>query len=156
MIASVALVLDVIYPLATLHHILVTIPHSTVRYITVEVQAQSLPLKEEIKATTTQAEQPKKNTYTAEACSCILYVQNKGIALKGDADQQKPNLFGEEPKRGDVVILRYKSESHVAYIEGVFSGGIYISESNYKPCKKTERLLAWNDQNIVGFIRESI
>ena len=92
--------------------------------------------------------------YTEPNCSCVIYLQNKGLDIKQNAEDIRPNFTGTTtPNRGDVVLLRYPKASHVAYIEAIYPGGMWISEANYKECERTERLIKWNDKAIRGYLR---
>ena len=62
-----------------------------------------------------------------------------------------PNYLSNNapPARGCAVLFTY---NHSAFIEGVFPGGMWISESNLDgKCSVTERFVPWNSEFIKGF-----
>jgi len=103
------------------------------------------------------------NTYTPELvkeseeiienlifCSCVLTARELGAKLpKGDARELIPN--SPFPRVGGVVILRYHEDAHVAYIDKVTSEGLHVQEGNFEKCKQTERVIDFDDPNIVGY-----
>lgn len=86
-------------------------------------------------------------------CSCVVYLQRKGLSIKGNAINVKPNYEGV-PEVGDVLLLRYAHSGHVALIEEVLEDGVNISEDNYIRCKHTKRFVPFEDPHIVGYWRE--
>ena len=87
---------------------------------------------------------------TSIDCSCMLYIQSRGIELFGDAKDQTPN--SDVPMVGGVVLLQYNGINHAAYIESVHGTGIKVSETNYKKCKYTERIILYGSPSIIGYI----
>ena len=88
-------------------------------------------------------------------CFCVTYIrEQKGVDIRGDAKYLVPNYFGE-PARGDVILFKYSNGVwHVAYIEEVYNGVYYVSEANYHAGKEGNRLINFDDPDIVGFIRK--
>lgn len=73
---------------------------------------------------------------------------------RGDAKELMPN--SEIPRIGGVVILKYGSDSHVAYIFRVTGEGLFIGEGNFDECEYTERLISFDDPAIVGYWHETL
>ena len=58
----------------------------------------------------------------------------------------------EDPKEGDLVVTEEGRYGHVAVIERVSDDAIQIVEQNYLPCKISRRVLAIDDERILGFV----
>lgn len=84
-----------------------------------------------------------------EECSCVVYAQSRGLAVSGNADDILPN---SPPIVGGGILFQYPQAGHIALIRNITDTGFIIEESNYKRCKKTERLVDFNDKYIRGFI----
>ena len=87
-------------------------------------------------------------------CSCVRFLQSKGIPISGDAIDQIPNHYGV-PEKGDVVIWRYPDGTgHVSLIMAVEGSKLTVDEGNWRPCVRTQREVVWaGNEDIVGFIR---
>ena len=96
----------------------------------------------------------KKSVY----CSCMLYLQSRGIITHGDAIEQVANYDGP-PYAGIVVLLRYRDKwtgeviGHAALVEKVFLNDMLISEANYEKCNRSERQLRLDDAHIIGYMK---
>ena len=90
--------------------------------------------------------------YTQKYCSCILYLQERGLNIRGNAVDLVPNT--DRPFVGGVVIFHYPSGvAHASYIEIVFpSGNFRVSEWNYREGQYTERNIFKDDKNIYGYM----
>ena len=79
---------------------------------------------------------------------CVEYVRSKIPDLPR---MPSPNYLDNNapPARGCAVLFTY---NHIAFIEGVFPGGVWISESNKDgKCSIAERFVPWSDKSISGF-----
>ena len=97
--------------------------------------------------------------YLQPNCSCVVYLQEQGVELYGDAIDLNPNYFGS-PERGDVVLLHYPDKEnpgdiigHAALVEASYPGGMWVSEDNFRKCQHTQRLVKWDDPYIYGYVR---
>lgn len=88
-------------------------------------------------------------SYLDPYCSCMVYLQNKGLPIKGNAEDIEVNLF-QLPVRGDVVLFKY---GHAAFVEEVYSEYLFISEWNYYEGKYSERLVPVYSKDIKGYWR---
>lgn len=64
-----------------------------------------------------------------------------------------PNSF---PVVGGVVLLTYGDIEHIAYIQFIMLGGMWIGEGNYKSNQYTERFISFDDKHIRGFYFKSM
>lgn len=83
-------------------------------------------------------------------CSCMLFLQDKGFMLEGDAIDQIPNA--SSPEIGGVALFNYSGVGHAALVQSVSDSDFSVLEANYEPCERTERIIPRDDPNIVGFI----
>ncbi len=91
--------------------------------------------------------------YTDYGCSCVIYIQNKGINIRGNAEDMIPN-FGGIAEVGDVAIFHFPNIAHIAYVEIVYeSGNFLVSEWNYREGLHTERVIMKNNPYLIGFLR---
>ncbi len=100
--------------------------------------------------------EPKKKceSYLDIYCSCVVYLQNKGIDISGNAINLEPNYFGE-PQRGDVIIFRYPNgKAHTAFLEEVYNEVYWVSEWNYFSGEKSERRIPFELNSIYGIWRD--
>ena len=82
-------------------------------------------------------------------CQCLKTSRSLGANLpRVDAKDLKRN---GTPTQGGVVIMKYGTVYHTAYIMYLFPGGFYVGEGNFKPCAYTERFIYWDDPAIQGF-----
>jgi len=93
---------------------------------------------------------PTLQSKIKEECSCVVYARNKGLHIKGNASEQVPNSM---PAVGGGILLKYPNASHIAIIKDITDEGFLVSESNFYRCKKSERLISFNDKFIKGFIK---
>ena len=97
---------------------------------------------------------PKKSVY----CSCMAYLQSRGIITHGDAIEQVAN-WNNAPITGIVVLLHYRDKwtneliGHAALVEKVFLNDMLISEANYEKCQRTQRRIALDNPHIVGYMK---
>jgi surface antigen len=59
------------------------------------------------------------------------------------------------PAVGRIAMFKYGekvTESHVAVVKEIRDDGFLVEEANWKPCKKTTRLISWDDPALVGFL----
>ena len=107
-------------------------------------------------------QQDEKNDTEAAAetanCSCIAYLVETGILVRGNAIDLQPNV--DVPRRGDVLLLVYKNKhtgetmGHGVRVEGAFPGGDWISERNFTaPCEYSERFIPHDDPHRRGYLR---
>lgn len=89
---------------------------------------------------------PEESKVPPELCNCYLFVRDYFPKLPRMAEIS-PNTV---PSVGSVVILQYK-EKHVGIVEKFSEKGVYIRETNYRPCEVTARLVTWNDPRLIGF-----
>lgn len=83
-------------------------------------------------------------------CNCKAEVRRLGAKVPmGDV---KPNSL--YPRVGGIIILNYNGKLHYAYVVSVEGDGIHISEANYIKCSRTQRVIAFDDPNTVGFWHE--
>lgn len=81
-------------------------------------------------------------------CSCWGLVSTKIKGLPRMADIQ-PN---SEPTVGGVAIFEYSNNvKHVAYITKIEDSGMWVFESNYRPCAIGSRFISYTDPHLVGF-----
>lgn len=82
-------------------------------------------------------------------CSCVKTARSEGLKLPpGDADNLKPNSM---PVEGGGILLKYGNVYHVAKILNFTPSGFFIVEGNKVKCKKTYRVVLYNDKAIRGF-----
>jgi hypothetical protein len=90
-------------------------------------------------------------------CRCSQYLrERRGIAIRGNADTIRPNITPGDAGISDVIIFSYKNGDHVAEIIGYTEKGWLVHESNYSPCKITERDISMRDPAIRGFYRPAL
>ena len=83
---------------------------------------------------------------------CISYVQSRGLQIKGDAKDIRPN--SDVPCVGCGILLCDGRWCHLAYIEEVLSDSVYVCEQNWEGCGIVScRTIALNDPKIIGFVR---
>lgn len=90
----------------------------------------------------------KVETPTLCQPQCVAWVRSKIPDLPR---MPSPNHLDERnrPSRGCAVLFDY---DHIAFIEGLFVGGMWVSETNRDgKCSKAERLVEWTDPHIAGF-----
>ena len=91
-------------------------------------------------------------SYTDKYCSCMIYLQNRGIVVsQKNASDLQPNYFGS-PFKGDVAIFHYEKISHAAYVEETYIKSFLVSEWNYYEGRYSERVIMKNDPYLIGFI----
>ena len=99
-----------------------------------------------------------ENATSSVYCSCMTYLQSRGIKTRGDAIEQVPNWFNP-PVRGLVVLLHYRDKftgeliGHAALIENVFFGEMLIAEANFTKCEKSQRRIPLDSAHIVGYMK---
>jgi hypothetical protein len=91
-----------------------------------------------------------------EFCSCIVFLQNKGILIKGDAIDQVPNLHLTEAVEGDILLFDYEGIGHAALILQKYNGVWFVEEANYKEGEYTQRTIEFGDKSVVGAMRLAI
>lgn len=102
---------------------------------------------------------PISITYAATVeCSCVLGLRIlQGINIHGDASRQKANVPTSDVQEGDVLIMKYPKDSHVALVTDVTEkeGQKFVTtdEYNLHRCQETIRTIALNDKHIVGVLR---
>lgn len=88
-----------------------------------------------------------------QLCSCVGYARSqspKNIPFPTDARDIKPNAA--KPTLGAWVLLQTGNPyGHVAVVLEVLPGEIRITEANFKPCERTERILSVDDPSILGY-----
>ena len=118
------------------------------------VLSKDAPLDIEITEEVEIVPAPKKSVY----CSCMLYLQSRGISTRGDAIKQVAN-WNDAPIAGIVVLLHYRDKwtgeliGHAALVEKVFLNDMLISEANYEKCQRTERRISLENPHIVGYMK---
>ena len=83
--------------------------------------------------------------------SCVLYVRSR-LALppiRTPADLT-PNIPACEKC---AVLFSYKNGSHIAVVEQIFPGGMWVSETNWRHGQYTERFVAFDDPAFRGFYK---
>lgn len=90
--------------------------------------------------------------YYWSECSCIKYARALGVRIPTvqSASDLQPNGIASI---GNLVLLHYSTEDHVAVIEGFTKDGtgLIVRESNFSPCKVGTRIIALSDPHIAGF-----
>jgi len=83
-------------------------------------------------------------------CSCVKFARFKGalIPYGTNASNFIPN---STPHVGGVAIFRYPNDYHVAYVTALNADTFSIEETNYHRCKKSTRLVSYDDPNLIGF-----
>lgn len=83
--------------------------------------------------------------------SCVKYVRSKIPlpSMRTPADV-KPNI---PACTNCAVLFEYPNGDHIALSEYLFPGGVYISETNWKTGKYTERFIHWDDPAFLGFYK---
>ena len=91
-------------------------------------------------------------SYTDYGCSCMIYLQNRGIVVsQKNASDLQPNYFGS-PFKGDVAIFHYPNIAHASFVEEVYLKSFLVSEWNYYAGKYSERVIQKDDPYLIGFI----
>lgn len=85
-------------------------------------------------------------------CQCVTYARTQGmnIPYPTNADELEPN---GKPDIGNGILFDYSGIRHLAVITDITKDGWKITESNKERCKITERIVDWNDNNIIGFVQ---
>ena len=96
------------------------------------------------------SEQKVPDVKTGTFCSCVVYVRSQGVDIptlgeEGTPDSLIPN---SPPVQGAAVLFSY---GHIAYIQAILPGGMWVTEANKTPCEKTERFVPYDDPFIRGF-----
>lgn len=107
--------------------------------------------------TTVENTKPSKcKSYTDKNCSCILYIQSRGIPISGDAKDLVPNWKGEVYK-GDIALFYFPTTNiyHAALVEEVYIGAFLVSEANFVEGEITERVIRKDDPFLRGFIHRN-
>ena len=117
------------------------------------------PQYEEIEDVLTDGEINEAIEAESVWCSCIQTARTEGLNLPVTADAKdiEPNIFGNIGiTAGDGILLSYPEIDigHIAVILELRENGYYISEGNYQRCKKTQRVIAYDDPRIKGLWRE--
>lgn len=112
----------------------------------VEIQIE---LPSPIIATATPVEMPIPEEIK---CLCVAYARFVGMRIPypTNADELVPN---GTPDIGNGILFRYGNVSHLAVILGYTDEGYKVTEANKTPCEVSERVVPWNDPNIVGFVK---
>ncbi len=116
---------------------------------------EELPDPPPVIATTTPV---KKKIVDQTACSCVRVAREAGLNIPLiDAKDLKSNSV---PVPGGGVLLRYPDKKnpkkwidHVAYILELRKDGMWVYEGNFLACKKSYRLIRYDDKFIRGFIK---
>lgn len=84
------------------------------------------------------------------ACSCIKTARAEGIDIPigTNAVDLKPN---SSPEIGALILLSYPNTEHVAKILAFTGEGFLVTEGNFKPCERGERIIYYIDPFIRGF-----
>lgn len=86
-------------------------------------------------------------------CSCVSYARKqspKSLASVIAARDIKSNTT--RPTPGAWALLNTGNPyGHVAVVSEVLSGEIKITEANWKPCERTERIISVDDPSILGY-----
>ena len=95
----------------------------------------------------------EKIDYDSYLCFCLRASRVFGAKLPFvDAKDLKRNSV---PTEGGVVILKYGSVYHTAYIQFILKNGMWLKEGNFiGKCKYSERYLDFTDSAIIGFYYE--
>lgn len=98
---------------------------------------------------TVETELPVKQQIIDEvACNCYLAVKQRIPNLP----LTKNLIPNSEVAVGSVAIFKYPSGlMHYAYVESFGTEVFKVSESNYLPCQRGERLVNLNDKSLLGF-----
>lgn len=91
---------------------------------------------------------PEGGTY----CYCVktarLFNENvpklNAIDFKGNTSLPAPN---------DLLLLKYSSVFHVAYIERMDNDSFWIKEGNFSRCRLTSRKIRYGNEHITGFYK---
>lgn len=87
----------------------------------------------------------------ADECFCVKIAKILGLKVPpGDAKDLVPN---GTPDLGNGILFDYHGVRHIAVIQGFMDQGWLVEEGNFKKCKRTKRIVAWNDRFIIGFIK---
>ena len=89
-------------------------------------------------------------------CSCVSYARTqspKDLPRPTNARDIKPNL--KQPTIGSWVVFKpggkYSYFGHVGIVIEILPNTIKITEANYIPCEKTERVIPLEDPSIIGY-----
>ena len=83
------------------------------------------------------------------SCSCVAYVQSKGIKIKGNASSFMPN---STPAVGTLALFRYPS-AHVAVVVSLGAENFTVDEANWKPCVIGRRTVSYSNAALIGFYK---
>ncbi len=91
-------------------------------------------------------------------CYCVKALREiHAVNIRGDAVTQKPNIPTSAAKEGDVLLMRYPKDSHVALITKVKEVGtkkvVTIEEYNFRHCKQSIRTISLTDKHVLGVLR---
>lgn len=81
-------------------------------------------------------------------CNCVSYTKTLVGKLPRMWDIVPNSLY---PRIGDLVILRYTNDKHIAVITKVTEAGVWIKEANFKPCALGTRLIEFGDSHLKGY-----
>ncbi len=112
----------------------------------------SQPDPADVKAILLAAEVAKKVKIRAgDFCSCVTFVKGlTGIQKVVGAARNWP-INSKIPTVGGVVVLNESNSGHVAYITAVGEDSFTVVEANYSPCRKTQRIISFENSDIKGF-----
>jgi hypothetical protein len=85
------------------------------------------------------------------SCNCVAFIRTMGVHFPRLEDAKDLDTNSLVPIVGGVVKLVYNGIYHLAYIEKITAEGLYLRESNYKPCLIARRLIPLNDPHIIGY-----
>ena len=90
-----------------------------------------------------------------DPCSCVSL--SKSLAgFNGQVGwARKWPINRHEPAVGEVVVLDESFYGHTAYITEVYKDSFKVTETNYIPCKRSERIIKNNYSKIIGFYETS-
>lgn len=86
-------------------------------------------------------------------CLCVAYardIEGMDLPYPINADQLVPN---GTPDEGNGILFDYKGVRHLAVIKTITAEGWFVREANKLPCKVSERIVAYNDPYIIGFVK---
>ena len=125
---------------------------AAVLFTATPAQAATLPITAPTIALQTLQEplgELKGRDMTIGLCSCVAYARTLIPELPRikTPNDLTPNTNAYV---GVAVLLDYNM-AHIAVVQGVTATGVWITEANFRLCKRTERFILFTDPKLRGF-----